>query len=792
MTSIIRLCPLSGGANSETPHCYLLEVDQFTFLLDLGWDSQFSTDIINEVKKHVHRIDAVLLSYPDHLHLGLLPYAVGKLGLSCPIYATVPVYKMGQMFLYDMYQARHSMEEFTLFSLDEVDKAFEMITQLKYNQTVLLKGKGEGLSITPVPAGHMIGGSIWKIVKDGEEDIVYAVDYNHKRERHLNGCDVEKIARPSLLITDAYNVNHNPDTRRTRDEKLMTNILQTLRNGGNVLVCVDTAGRILELAHMVDQLWQNKESGLLAYSLALCNNVSYNVIEFAKSQIEWMSEKLMRTFEGKRNNPFQFKHLKLCHSISEVSKVPSPKVVLASMPDMESGFSRELFIQWGANPKNSVIFTSRCAPGTLGHDLITNGTNRVIPLDVKKRVKLTGPELEEFKRRKEKEKHFRKLGKIEALMEEEDESSSDEELEVGKPAHGPKIIRHDIIMKISQEVSEAGPGQKGFFKSSKTRFPMFPCYESKIRWDDYGETIRLEDWAEFKPEEDKDESAKAVALSHAAAMPATAEENEAGEIPTKCVASKLNLNLKAQIQYLDFEGRSDGESVLKLVQQLKPRRVIIVRGSEDKVQTLIDISRGVMAKLTAASEQIGDNTVERVFSPQTGELVDATIESFIYQIRLPESLISQANFQMGKDNAFLAWIDGIVRRPQTEMMDVTHEEEDDEEMESDDKETEEEETGEKPKKQNKKLESIPILEPLPETDIEGHNFSFVNELKLSDFKMVLSKNNIPSEFQGGVLFCGGGLVALRRHDSGRVTIEGCICDEYYQVRDLLYEQYAIV
>lgn len=27
-----------------------------------------------------------------------------------------------------------------------------------------------------------IGGTIWKIVKDGEEEIVYAVDFNHKRE----------------------------------------------------------------------------------------------------------------------------------------------------------------------------------------------------------------------------------------------------------------------------------------------------------------------------------------------------------------------------------------------------------------------------------------------------------------------------------------------------------------------------------------------------------------------------------------------------------------------------------
>lgn len=31
----------------------------------------------------------------------------------------------------------------------------------------------------------MIGGTIWKIVKDGEEEIVYAVDYNHKKERFL-------------------------------------------------------------------------------------------------------------------------------------------------------------------------------------------------------------------------------------------------------------------------------------------------------------------------------------------------------------------------------------------------------------------------------------------------------------------------------------------------------------------------------------------------------------------------------------------------------------------------------
>jgi len=490
MTSIIRMSPLSGGGD-ESPHCHLLEVDGFNFLLDCGWDETFDMVFINNLKKVVGKIDAVLLSYPDCPHLGALPYAVGKLGLSCPIYATVPVYKMGQMFLYDVYQARHNIEEFDLFTLDEVDASFEKITQLKYNQSVQLKGKGQGLVITPLPAGHMLGGTIWRIVKDGEEDIVYAVDYNHKKERHLNGCDIEHLKRPSLLITDAFNATYTQQRRRLRDEQLMTNILTTLRGGGNVLVAVDTAGRVLELAHMMDQLWGNKDSGLLAYSLALLNNVAFNVVEFAKSQIDWMSEKLMNMFREKRSNPFQFRHLKLCHSMAEVNKVPAPKVVLASMPDMECGFARDLFLQWCTNPKNSVILTSRSSPGTLARQLIAHqgDRDRVIPLEVRRRIKLTGAELEEY-RQKEKEKEKKNVSSlVEAALDEESDSEDEIEVSFTKAGDKSKPVKHDIVMK-----PDSVKKQTGFFKSNKSRYPMYPCHEEKIKYDDYGEIIRPEDF----------------------------------------------------------------------------------------------------------------------------------------------------------------------------------------------------------------------------------------------------------------------------------------------------------
>ena len=96
-----------------------------------------------------------------------------------------------------------------------------------------------------------------------------------------------------------------------------------------------------------------------------------------------MSDKLMRCFEDKRNNPFQFRHLTLCHSLADLARVPSPKVVLCSQPDLESGFSRELFIQWCQDAKNSIILTYRTTPGTLARYLIDNPGEKMLDLEVR-------------------------------------------------------------------------------------------------------------------------------------------------------------------------------------------------------------------------------------------------------------------------------------------------------------------------------------------------------------------------------------------------------------------------
>ncbi|XP_014210156.1 probable cleavage and polyadenylation specificity factor subunit 2 [Copidosoma floridanum] len=740
MTSIIKLHAISGALD-ESPPCYILQVDELRILLDCGWDEKFDQDFIKELKRHVHQIDAVLLSYPDPLHLGALPYLVGKCGLSCPIYATIPVYKMGQMFMYDIFQSRHNMEDFTLFTLDDVDAAFEKIVQLKYNQSISMKDKGYGVTLTPLPAGHMIGGTIWKIVKVGEEDIIYAVDFNHKKERHLNGCELERLQRPSLLITDSFNATYQQARRRTRDEKLMTNILQTLRGGGNVLVGVDTAGRVLELAHMLDQLWRNKESGLLAYSLALLNNVSYNVVEFAKSQIEWMSDKLMKTFEGARNNPFQFKHLQLCHSMAELNLVPSPKVVLASTPDMECGFSRDLFLQWCSNPQNSIIITSRTSPGTLARDLKENGGNRNITLEIKKKVKLEGAELEEYLKKERLKQEQLKQDKMETA---DVSSESEDELDVGGGTG-----KHDLLVKQEHK--------QGFFKQSKKQHPMFPVIEEKIKVDEYGEIIKPEDYkiAEILPEAEENKENVETKVQDELMQQRPSEFN--ADIPTKCVQTTRTVAVNASVTYIDFEGRSDGESLQKILAQLRPRRIVLVRGSWKDSKLL---------------EEQAQNIGARVLIPSRGATVDATTETHIYQVRLTDALVSGLNFSRGKADSEVAWVDALITARDQVCRDVIMETENDDTID--------------------RAEKIHTLEPLAPNEIPGHQTVFINELKLSDFKQILNKSNIASEFSGGVLWCCNNTIAVRRHEAGKIILEGCLSEEYFRVRDLLYEQYAIV
>ncbi len=99
------------------------------------------------------------------------------------------------------------------------------------------------MTITPFNAGHSLGGTIWKIRSPSVGTIVYAVNMNHMRERHLDGTILmsgaggtifESLARPDLLITDAERANVIGSRRKDRDAALIG--IQTLLGVASLLI----------------------------------------------------------------------------------------------------------------------------------------------------------------------------------------------------------------------------------------------------------------------------------------------------------------------------------------------------------------------------------------------------------------------------------------------------------------------------------------------------------------------------------------------------------------------------
>ena len=61
---------------------------------------------------------------------------------------------------------------------------------------------------------------------------------------------------------------------------------------------------------------------------------------------------------------------------------------------------------------------------------------------------------------------------------------------------------------------------------------------------------------------------------------------------------------------------------------------------------------------------------------------------------------------------------------------------------------------------------------------------------------MLAKAGHESEFRNGRLVCRDGVSVHNKQGAGgaadQLTVEGPLCDLYYEVRDLLYEQFVIL
>ena len=763
----IELTPLFGGFGQG--HCYLLQVDNVRMLLDCGWNEDFDPKMLESLRKVAPTVDLVLISHPDIQHMGALPYAMKEFGLDATVCLTRAAADLGVLTLYDTYISKARKERFDYFDLDTIDLLRTKFNELNFEQAVRIDGSA--LEVSILRAGRLLGGGVWHIKRE-PEDILYAVDFNHKKEKHLDGVAFGGGLKPTVLITDTYNVSIRHQPRPKREEQMLEKILTHLRNNGNVLLPVDTTGRVLELLLFLEQEWKKRR---LTYNIVWANPIVYSISRHVQTHLEFMEEGLNREFSQHRTNPFNFKHVKLADNLTDVRETRDPKIILCSSGTLEYGFARELFVDFVQHKRNLVLLTDRSMLESSLTRKLYNAVSQhrelaFLDLSTSSWQYFEGEELERWKHQESErgaaeERRKKLMAETKALREElagedEDELEFDLEAEQKLNANGKRAGDGELRRSESALFSVS---------VSKSRKVMFSAPEVEIKWTDYGEEVDEEDFVTASAAAAKANEGKEEAVVEAIKDLTTYDFGDTlrdcslkselrGRLPRRVKRDSVVAHLQCDVEYIDFEGRSDWRSIKILVEKLKPRKVVMVNYTEESA--------------AAFAEEMGEIQRLECVKPEAGKPMSIASDGGLWRIKMDRSLFDRTlnplydkslDQTLRLRNNDIAYVEGVVR-----------------DLSALGKE-------------------YALLEPVDAEELGQTQLSrsipkslvSFGELSLLSLQDKISKAGLSSKFKDGVLMCDNNVNIYKAKNSS-IQVMGPLCKEYFTLRNLLYTEFQRV
>ncbi|KAG4303863.1 hypothetical protein PORY_002717 [Pneumocystis oryctolagi] len=737
----------------------ILSFGEIKILLDPG-----ANDLLSEFLELDFIPDLILFSHSDVSHVGSFVHGFKNCGWhDVPAYATLPIFNMGRVTMADCY--KNIMDN--NISTKDIDNAFD-----------------SGISITAYNSGHSLGGTIWKITKDSE-NIVYCVDWNHSKDSHLNGSILysngtilDALSRPTTLITDAINSNVSTPSRKKRTEAFFDSIKSTLSQNGSVLIPTDAATRSLEFCWILDRYWQQHN---FQYPIYFLSHTGNKTISYAQSMIEWMSDSIISEY-GANGSVFEFTHIRIISNEHQLfTMISGPKVILATSANMDCGFSQKIFLDnIIKDPKNLVILSQKSIyyENSLSKDLLdhwslaTKGSDQLIPSSVilnfnksviiRTSVPLIGSELEKYQENEKlrQEKEAAKL--ILELQNRDLFDSSDSDLNDENNSNDRKTHFRNSSMIVKGSASLLNPSihdlylQTNEMKKMSPRSKMFPTIEKRRKFDDFGEIIVPEKFLRIteedlelninnelnKPISNVTKKRKWSGVSNNMQIKDTDKDIN---IPSKMVITEEEIAIKCSVRYIDMEGLHDGKSLKTIIPMINPRKLVLINSSQEAKDNM-------MATCKALTSFTND-----IYSPLRGEVLKIGIKLNSYNLKLSDDIINTLRWKkLGDHN--VSHVIGKLKLP----------------VDSNSIET-----------------GLPTLEVLSTySNIKNAPQShplFVGDVKLTQVKQSLQERGHIAELIGeGILLCDG-LVTVKKIGGGKVVLEGGVCQEYYDVRKIVYD-----
>ncbi len=387
-TEWIRLT-FFGGAREVGRSCELLTTPESSVMLDCGvniayQDNHRAYPMLNMPEFQIDQLDGVVLTHAHLDHCGFIPYLY-KYGYEGPTYCTPPTRELMTLLQLDYLDiALKDNNKDPPYTKNDIKEMIKHTITLGYGD---VRDIAPDIRLTLHNSGHILGSAVAHLhIGEGLYNIAYTGDFKFGKTRLLPPARPKFPRLEGLIMESTYGGSRDmQQSRKDAERKLISIVNETTRRGGKVLIPVLSVGRAQEVMILIEEKMRQRIMDQVPVYL---HGMIWAATAIHTAYPEYLSHELRNRILHNGDNPFLSE---IFHNVEpgELDDVVEgePCVILATSGMMVGGPVIEYFKRLAPDPKNSLVFVSYQAAGSLGRRL-QEGLSEVAVTDDREKLKV--------------------------------------------------------------------------------------------------------------------------------------------------------------------------------------------------------------------------------------------------------------------------------------------------------------------------------------------------------------------------------------------------------------------
>ena len=226
-------------------------------------------------------------------------------------------------------------------------------------------------------AGHILGSAMVHL--EGEKKVLYSGDISARGTRLLDGCE-KGLRADALILEGTYGNEELPGTKESIT-KLISEIKETIKEGGHVLIPSFAVGRGQEILMLLESYMK---SGALPEVKIYMDGMIKKAMKIYRQNVVYTKDEVQKRILLSADDPFTSKHFFVPKRRDRKDVLEEPCIIVSTSGMLSGGPILTYLKELAWNPKNKIIFVGYQAEGTRGRKVV----------DGAKTVEIDGDEVE--------------------------------------------------------------------------------------------------------------------------------------------------------------------------------------------------------------------------------------------------------------------------------------------------------------------------------------------------------------------------------------------------------------